>query len=440
MKTTISIVVVTAMTVGAVACGDDGSDVAIPLPGNDSGSDVQVIGQDGGNQEPDAADASVVPVDAAYGLPSNTYPAYTPWMGQLTDNGGPKLTKPVVVTITWDSDTSRSLFEAFGDGIGASNYWSAAVGEYGIGPVTSGAPNHAHVSTPPPAQMNDQQIQNFIASNLGGILPAYTDQTLYVVYLSKSTNLIYGNQSACQAGIGGYHSDFMSNGNDVAYAVLPRCGSDNSVTQASSHEIGEAATDAHPQSKPAIRSFDDPYYAFETWQRFNDENGDACEFFPDSRYTEQQPFAYGVQRLWSNKQGPLGHSPCQPYTVPYYNMAPLDLQDITIDLSQSGGPANFKTKGYPAKLGDTFKIAMGFYSDAPTAPWTVTVAESNPVVNPVSGRLAVSVDPNKTSGVNGEKTFITVTVKQVPQQKIELFTVISTLNGVNHYLPLLVGN
>ncbi len=437
MKSSHWILIVSTLASGAfVACGGDDSTTITP-PDSDGGADV-VVNRDGGAA--DSSDATPADFDAAYGQPSSMYPAFTPWMGQLVDHGGAKLTSAVIVTITWDGDNGRNTFEGFGDGIGASSYWQAAVGEYGIGASVSGPANHAHVSTPPPNQMTDQDIQNFIANNIGKLLPAYTDQTLYMVYLSTSTTLIYGNSSACQAGIGGYHSNFVSNNNDVAYAVLPRCGSDNSVTTASSHEIGEAATDAHPQSKPAIRQFADQYFAFETWQRNFDENGDACEFFNDSRYTEQQPFQYGVQRLWSNKQGPLGHSPCQPYTGPYFNMAPLDLQDVTVDLSQFMGPSNFKTKGYAAGVGQTINVSLGFYSDQMTSvPWSVSVFESNPVVNQVTGRLSVSVDPAKTSGVNGEKTNVKVTVKQNPA-KLELFTVVSTLNGVKHYLPLIISS
>lgn len=423
---------------GFVACGGDDS-TTIPPPGPDGGADGAVAKLDGGVVV-DSSDATPADFDAAYGQPSSTYPAFTPWMGQLVDHGGAKLTSPILVTITWDGDNGRNTFEGFGDGVGASPYWSASVGEYGIGPTVSGSANHAHVSTAPPNQMTDQDIQDFVGSNIGTLLPAYTDQTLYIVYLSTSTTLIFGNSTACQAGVGGYHSNFFANGNNVAYAVLPRCGSDNAVTTASSHEIGEAATDAHPQTKPAIRQFADPYFAFETWQRNNNENGDACEFFKDSFYTEQQPFQYGVQRLWSNKQGPLGHSPCQPYAGPYFNMAPLDLQDVTVDLSQLGGSANFKTKGYLAGVGQTINVSLGFYSDQMTSvPWTVSVFESNPIVNQVMGRLAVSVDPAKTSGVNGEKTYIKVTVKQNPV-KLELFTVVSTLNGVKHYLPLVISS
>lgn len=70
----------------------------------------------------------------------------------------------------------------------------------------------------------------------------------------------------------------------------------------------------------------------------------------------------------------------------------------------------------------------------------VTAAESNPLVNPVSGRLNVSIDPMKTIGVNGEKTYLNVTVMMEGPQKVELLTVISTLSSIKHYLPLLISS
>ncbi len=411
----------------AICIGCGGSDAVQ----NDAGPkeagdpDTGVMVPDAGDDAPDAGD---------YGAPSANYPAFMPWMGQLTKNGGAILTSPVVVTITWDVDTSRSLFEGFGDAIGMSPYWAAAVGEYGVGPVTSGAQNHAHIATAPPAQFTDQTLRQFITANLGTVLPAVTSQTIYVVYLAKTTTLIYGNQDACTAGIGGYHSAY--NNGQIVYAVLPRCSGDDQVTAASSHEIGEAATDPHP-GQPGIVGFDDPYLAFEFWQRSNVENADACEFFQDSFYKESQPFGYFVQRMWSNKQGPLGHSPCQPFTTTYFNMAPLNLQDVTVNFGQG----NITTKGYKAKQGDTIKIPLGFYSDAATnGPWTLTAAESNPLVNPVTGRLTLSVDSMKPSGVNGEKTYLSVTVTMEGPQKVELLTLISTSPSTKHYLPLLISS
>jgi len=409
--------------------GDGGSDASPSLDG--SKADVVSL--------PDATAQDAQAEAGPYGQPSTTYPAFTPWMAQLSNNGGPILSAPVVVTITWDVDTGRSTFESFGDAIGSSPYWSAAVGEYGVGAATSGDANHVHISTTPPTQWGDSDVQTFLQQNIGTVLPAATAQTVYVFYIAPGTTFIFGNGDACNS-IGGYHDDAQINQQLVAYAVLPNCASDSKTTQYASHEIGEAATDPHPSGQPAYYGFDDPYLAFHEWQRGNDENGDACEFFKDSFYVESQPFQYQVQRLWSNKQGPLGHSPCQPYTSTYFNVAPLGIGDITVDLSQEGGPANFTTKGFTCALNATCKIPVGIYSDGATGPIAVSVAESNPLVNPVTGRLTLSIDPQKTSGVNGEITYVNVTVNQKGPLNAEMLTVITQLNGVSHYLPLLVAN
>jgi len=420
---------------GTACGGTDGVDL-------DGGSDAATTndGQTGGDvvQTSDAGSDVTEPVDAGpYGQPSTTYPAFTPWMGQLSKNGGPILTAPVIVTITWDVDTGRSTFEAFGDQIGGSSYWSAAVGEYGVGATTS---THVHLSTTPPTQWGDTDVRTFIGSNLGGILPAPTSQTIYVVYIAQGTTFVFGNQNACSS-IGGYHDSFTAGSNGVvAYAVLPNCASDSKTTQYASHEIGEAATDPQPSNNLGLYGWDDPYLAFHEWQRGNDENGDACEFFADSNYTEQQPFQFSVQRLWSNKMGPLGHSPCQPYTATYFNVAPLGIGDITVDLSQEGGPTNFKTKGFTCALNATCQIPVGIYSDGQTGPITVTAAESNPLVNPVTGRLSLSIDPKKTSGVNGEITYVNVTVNNKGPLNAEMLTVITQSGTTKHYLPLLVAN
>ncbi len=320
----------------------------------------------------------------------------------------------------------------------ARSYWSAAVGEYGVGAVTSGTANHVHISTTPPTQWGDTDVRSFITANAGSLLPAPTSQTIYVFYIAPGTTYVLQNQNACNS-IGGYHDAFQSGNNVISYAVLPNCNTDMKTTQYASHEIGEAATDPQPNIQPGLLSFDDPYLAFFFWQRSNLENGDACEFFPDSDYVEQQPFPFQVQRLWSNKQGPLGHSPCQPYTATYFNVAPLDLQDITIDLTSYGGPSNQKTKGYAASSGQTIQIPVGIYTDAASGPIAVSVAESNPLDNPVTGHLTLSIDPNKTSGVNGEKTFVSATVKSKGSIGVELLTVITQLGNVKHYYPLIIA-
>ncbi len=62
-----------------------------------------------------------------HGAPSATFPAFTTEAPQIKNNGGSPLARPSIVTITWSSDPNAHTFEDFGDRIGGSAYWRAAV-------------------------------------------------------------------------------------------------------------------------------------------------------------------------------------------------------------------------------------------------------------------------------------------------------------------------
>ncbi len=419
------------------ACGGDGAASV------DAGSDASSI--DGATvfdagalvDAGPLADAQRDDADAGpgkYGAPSTTYPAFVPTMGVLKSAGGPVLTAPVLVTITWPSDGFATLLEDFGDRIGGTRYWHDTVSEYGVGPAVSGAPNHVRLATAAPAEFGDQDAIDMITANAGGVLPALTSQTVYLFYLPPNTS----NPSVqCQGGLGGYHTWATIRGTNVAYSIMPRCGTLADLTHTASHEIGEAATDPF---FTAWDGFTDATKVFAYWQRGYTENGDACEFYPDARYAEQAPFAYSVQRLWSNTAAAAGHSPCQPFDDPYFNVTPLGLEDITVHAATSDGGTTATTmKAYRARVGQTITFAVGFYSDRPTSgPWTVAAFESNPLSHPSTGRLALDVDINKLSGINGEKTIVTVTVKAVAPGNIEMLTLESTLGATKHYMPVLI--
>jgi len=91
-----------------VACGstDDGASQAAPAP------------TDPAPVTPPATTPAKPAVD--HGAPSTTYPAFTPAMGQIANNGGATLPHPVIVTVTWDGDEKADDLETLGDTIGAS--------------------------------------------------------------------------------------------------------------------------------------------------------------------------------------------------------------------------------------------------------------------------------------------------------------------------------
>ena len=348
-----------------------------------------------------------------HGAPSETYPAFTPDVGQLVDNKGGFLQKPVIVTVTWPNESNADAYENFGDRIGSSAYWQAAVGEYGVGPASSGASNHVRIKTAPPASFTTDELDRFVATSASAAhraassWPAPTGQSIYTLYLPVGTKLdMGGGQDACAIRVGGYHQSTQIDGQEIAYAVIPQCTSNSldASTRSASHEIGETATDPHPSLDAGWTGFDDNHWAWELFQDRQTENGDMCEFYKDSYYQNTEPnFPFQVQRLWSNKSASAGHAPCTPApSGAYFNVTPLALANVTLDMSDLGGSAKQSTRGYHVAVGDTRTIPLGFYSDAPETAWSLEAVEGSPFGKPpATPKLSLSLD--RTRGRNGEK-------------------------------------
>ena len=440
------VLVVFATAFGFAACG--GSTAGSPAaPSPDAGDTTA----DGGAVVIDAApEADPPPLD--HGKPTTTYPAFKVDGAQLVDNSGDRLKTPTIVTVTWDTDPDQAKLEAFGDAIGGTDYWKAVTAEYGVAPAISGMTNHVRIpvtaSSPLPVSLGQMDLDTLVATKAGTSMtsgwPAPTSNHVYIVYLHPNTILDFGGgASACTVGVGGYHDSTMVNGADISYAIVPRCSfhmltAFDATTITASHELAEAATDPRPGN--GIYGFDDNHFALEQWQRGNVEDGDACEFFKDSEYKETDPFPYFVQRQWSNVASAAGHDPCVPSVGPYFNVTPLSLETVYADLSKNGGSAKAASKGIPIKVGETKTFPVGFFSDAPTnGPWTVrAVEQGNPAYPVKTPHLKVSID--KTSGENGEIAYVTVTVNSAGATKTEYISVVSTLNGITRYMPILIGS
>jgi hypothetical protein len=411
-------------------------------------------------------EAGPPPVD--HGALSTTYPAYPPSFGQITKNGGIVMTTPTIVSITWNSDASQASFDAFADTIGQTSYWSTTTGEYGVGPAVSGAANHVHNATTAPATMQDSDLQTLVATHAGatGGWPAPTANTVYAFFLPPGTSLDLGaaggggsgSGDACSQGVGGYHDQVSIGSIVTSYAVVPSCnfGDGNTAAQQStlsmSHELIEAATDPEPESpRPGYVGFDSQYFAFDYFQQFQDEVADACELFASSFYEETEttpaPFDYWVQRTWSNKSGPAGHDPCVPApATPYFNVAPLDLTSVTVslpsDLTGAAVAEQETTQGYKVPAGTSATFALGFYSDAATpAPWLIKATAGNPLASfGTFNASSVAVSLDKTTGQNGEKAYLTVTVADTGSAlEGELVTITSSLGNVQHYMPIWIA-
>ena len=390
--------------------------------------------------DPGTGGASATPAPLDHGAPSQQYPAFTPEIGQLVDNGGSVLSAPVVTTVTWPGEPNAATFEQFGDELGPSAYWKTVTAEYGVGPATSGDGNHVRLTDAPPTTISDTDIPTFLSDHLtaqGSTWPAATPNSVYIFYIPTGTTLNVQGQSACDQGIGGYHDSTTIAGHDVAYAVIPQCGSLGETTLSASHELAEASTDPYPQTRPAWSGFDDNHLAWEFFQQFQSEDGDACEFYRDSTM-QDSTLGFTVQRQWSNTSAQAGHDPCVPApSGAYFNVTPLAEESIDLDLSALGA-GTATTKGFKIKVGETKQIPLGFYSDGATGPWTIRAAEGGIMGTSQKGRLTLSLDV--TSGQNGQKAYLTVKVNVQGRTKGELVTIVSDDGTTKHYMPIMIGS
>ena len=423
------------VTTGVVACGTT-TVVEGPAPAATDPAPTTPV--------PTPAPTSTTPTPPDdHGAVSTTYPAFKPAIAQLVNNGGSVLKNPVIVTVTWDGDTNADVFESVGDTIGGGTYWSQVTAEYGAAAATSGTDYHVRLTSAPPTSMSTDDLDAFVAAKVAdGTFPAVTTgNPVYILYLSTATALQIDGASACSQGVGGYH-DSTKSGPSIAYAIVPQCKSSdvNTTTLSASHELAEATTDPYPMTQPAWYGFRDQDLAWTLANDFQVEDGDACEFFRDTELEAgtDSALTFTTQRQWSNKSGAAGHDPCVPVFANqvFYNVTPLDLEDVSVDLTRYGyGPVT--TKGYTVPVGGSKIIPLGFYSDGAIKPWTIEA-----VAGGVAARSSADVDLtlDVKQGQNGQKAYLTVTVNSAGKSGYELLSIKSTYNGNTHYMPLIIAS
>jgi len=404
---------------------------------SDASGDVAVLELDAGG------------IDAAPGDGATAYPAFIPDVPTITNHDGSVLSSAKIVTIVWTADPNYKTYESFSDAIGTSDFWKAATSEYGAGPARSGG--HVEIATTPPASFDtstaNDEIDAFIVKGVKGApangWPVPDDQTLYVLYIPEATAILDQGVDACAQNVG-YHTETqgVAAHPHVVYGVVAEKCHDamttvvDNATETAAHEIVEAATDPHTDTDLAWTGFDVDHYVWELFQERQDENADACEFFPDSYYKDAQLGA-SMQRIWSNQSALAGKNPCVPEdrATPYFNVTPLAQEFITT----TGTTGKLRrSKGFQVPVGSTKTIDVGFFSDAPTDAWTLTAKEGDGFTAPVAPHLTLAVD--KGTGNNGDVAHVAVTVTSTPTKGNQIiFTLLSTQGTVRHMMPILVG-
>ena len=189
-----------------------------------------------------------------------------------------------------------------------------------------------------------------------------------------------------------------------------------------------------PQTATAFGRVDDDHLVWE-FVLGGGEIGDMCASNPGAFY-KPQGFDFTVQRAWSNKQAAASHDPCSPALgAPYFNSAPVLNDDIQLNL---GGGQMITTKGVQIPVGQSKVVELDLYSDAPTSgDWSVKAVDGAELMQQPTN-LTFSYD--KTTGRNGDKINMTVTVSSMGQDGVETFLLVSRLNGQESFWVGLVSN
>jgi hypothetical protein len=365
---------------------------------------------------------------------STTYPASHPPLPTVVSGGGPTLANPVFIPITFPGDPNVDDITTFTAEIGQTNYWSTIVTQYGVGAATSGTPIVLTIAQEPTGiggTIDDSAVQSWLQTQLdsGGVLTGLNSpNTVFAVYFPSGTTITLQGQQSCQS-FGGYHSNFTTTdtGQNVTYAVLPRCASFptasttlvgvDAITGPASHEYLESATDPQPETNAA---YVQPDQADIIWEFVmgGGEIGDLCVPFPTAFFkptTEPSGFTYMVQRAWSNSAALASQDPCEPEPTGevYFNSIAV-LPAATLMFGSMSVAVNAVT----IPLHGSKTVEVDLYSSGPVGPWSVQavdVAELN------GGAPALSFSWNKTSGKNGDKLELTITAESMPTRGADGF-------------------
>ena len=388
------------------------------------------------------------------GAPSTNYPAPHPALPQLVNQANGKvLATPKLYLVVYPGYAHTANLQTFAQALGKTPYWTATTQEYGVGAIDYAGMKE--LTETAPAKITDTEVASFIGSKItSGELGTPDTSTIYAIFYPETTTISsssggIGGGTSCSS-FGGYHSDTTltvdGKAANYAFAVLPTCASFGNLTGidgltgAASHELIEAVTDPFPSTRmgadSAFATVDSDHFI---WNIFGGtEAGDLCAQEADA-FAKLSGFDFTVQRTWSNKAAKAGHNPCVPAAASaYFQSGPVQNDDVMFTLPPNFGGGDVATKGVTIPVGKSKAIEVDLFSDGPTSgPWTVS-AEDTLAKFGAGATLDFAWD--RTTGVNGEKLHLTVTVKSASTAVpgAHPFTIVSTLGSKRAIWPGLV--
>jgi hypothetical protein len=385
-----------------IACGGEIAGVSA----TDSGAVADAApdgGRDGGSVD-GGADASDGAVDSGPGA----FPAAHPEAPEILSAGGAVMAAPRVVPVFFPGTGYRDALVAFSQKIAGSTYWKETTGEYGVGPLTAGAP--IDLATPAPRATSNEEIQAFLATQFGENAPlgVADPNAIYALYYPASTRIDLQGAQSCRE-FGAYHLSTLVNGIAIKYAVMPECGGAGgpfgpleNLTIATAHELIEASTDPEPFDAPAYATTSEDHVI---WQLVpGSEVTDMCNFNTDAFFAPAE-IGFTVARSWSNVAARASHDPCVPAPEgAYFNSVPVfnDRVPLRYQGLPSGAPL-----GLVAPLGKTVTFDLALFSDGPTGTdWDVAVYDASEFQG---GPASVQFSLDRASGSNGDRIHVTAT-------------------------------
>jgi hypothetical protein len=400
----------------------------------EAASPQDAAAEGGADAGSDSAAADAAP-DVDNGAASTNYPAPHPPLPTLTNmNHGPVLTSPRVYLVFYPSYPYGTDLQVFANRVGPSTYWSATTHEYGVGAI-SYAGTITLTGQTAPQNIASTDIQTWVAGEIqSGAFGTPDPQAIYTIVYPQSTTITQPNPVSSLlpspvscSGFGDYHDNAVVTPTDggapqnYAYAVIPTCTSNvQDLTGVISHEWIEASTDPFLTSTGLFSINGGPLAAFFSVDADHaiwalpgggGEAGDLCEPEATDVYTTPSDIGYEVQRTWSNLSAQGSHDPCVPVLAgqAFFDSAPV-LNDTVMFTSSITGTV--VTKGVTIPVGQSKTIEVDLFSDGDTGgPWTVTADD---VLSKYYGSYGIpaslSFQWDRTSGVNGEKLHLTITV------------------------------
>jgi hypothetical protein len=364
------------------------------------------------------------------GAAAEIFPAFPADLPTVKSAGGGTLASPVAIPIFFSNeDPARiSAVTDFLAKLSGSAYWAATTGEYGVGVISAG--RAVQTIEAAPDLIDSATIESWLITAVeAGELPAPLPGTIYVIYYPQSTAIDW---SGAQSGLnfGGYHGEVTASSQEIVYAVIAGCATyaarltpGESVsgvdftTGLTTHELIEASTDPLVSTDPAYDAIDTGHLAWGLYLN-GEELADTCEVQPGA-FFQEPTLGYTVQRSWSNAAAQAGHDPCRPSRGPVFfnatpKQAPMAISGVV-------------TEGIPIDAGGTATIEIDLGSDGPTdQAWTIAAID---YASEHGGPPALALALDKTTGKNGDKLALTITVLIADPSGFEGFILESSLGS-----------